>query len=533
MNSNVPKGNVMKNKITLFFIIFSTLSMAAALWQVREAASLEDRLLAIDRDTQAHRLAELSLPRLQAELRHLLATERAKMNDIAPLDQFSYPTPEEGRADFNRGFFLLFPGGGMITEEGEDAFRHELDGATAVTDTIRRKADNPSAPIFDPNKSSRSYDPHTHLPVFGVYQVKDIDSTSPLRQEGEPGSFFAWNYKNDLVYMRSVPTSQGQAAEGFLIDIEKLREHLLPLTEPGLGKPEIDFPQRGETPNIHPLPLVLRPGNEVSLPDNERRQEALRGTVISACLISLLSIILIFGLLAFYARLERRRSDFVSAVTHELRTPLTTFSLCTEMLRHGGLSAEKAAEYHETLYRESRRLGHLVENVLSFAKLTRGKMRGRQDRGACSVLLSDVFEKVCGRLRDAGFSTRYTIDPRTALLSLRTDLISVEQILTNLADNAVKYAESPSPSVTITVIQGHRVLYIRFMDNGPGVAAGMRHKLFRPFSRSAQSDAGSKPGVGLGLALSRDLARAIGGELVLERSDEKGTCFLLTLPLGE
>lgn len=522
----------MKNKLTFFFLFFSVLAISAALWQAREAAGLEDKLSAIDKETQARRLVALSLPRLQGELSAMLAAERAKMSDIAPLDQYVYPTPEDGRADFNRGFFLLSPAG-LLTEQGVAELPCEQGNATAVTDTIRRKADNPSAPIYDPNKSSRSYDPRTHLPVFGVYQVKDIDFTSPMRQEGTPSPFFAWNYKNDLIYMRSVPTTHGQAAEGFLIDLDKLRTHLLPLVEPGLGTPEIDVPKRGEAPSLSPLPLVLRPGKDISLTDSGERSDALRGTVASAWLISALSIILIFGLLAFYARLERRRSDFVSAVTHELRTPLTTFNLYTERLNSGTLSPEKVKEYHETLYHESRRLGHLVENVLAFAKLTRGKMRGRQDCGSCSTLLPSVFNKVCAHLQAAGFTTHYTIDPRTALLSLRTDLVSVEQILTNLADNAIKYVEVAEPSVHISVFQGHRVLYIRFTDNGPGVAAEVRPKLFRSFSRSAQSDTGSKPGIGLGLALSRDLARAIGGELTLERSDEKGTCFLLTLPLGE
>lgn len=522
----------MKSKLSLFFIFFSLLALGAALWQSHEAAGLEAKLSAIDKETQARRLVELSLPRLQGELGSLLAAERAKMSDITPLDQYVYPTPEEGRADFNRGFFLLSPAG-LLLEEGVAELPCGQGNTTAVTDTIRRKADNPSAPIYDPNKHSRNYDPKTHLPVFGVYQVKDIDFTSPMQQEGAPSPFFAWNYKDDMIYMRSVPTTHGQAAEGFLLDLEKLREHLLPLVEPGLGKPEIDVPKRGEIPNLSPLPLVLRPGSDIALTDSDKRQDALRGTVVSAWLISVLSIILIFGLLAFYARLERRRSDFVSAVTHELRTPLTTFNLYTEMLRDGSLSPKKVQEYHDTLYHESRRLGHLVENVLAFAKLTRGKMRGRQDSGSCNTLLPSVFNKVCGHLQAAGFTTHYTIDPRTALLSLRTDLVSVEQILTNLADNAIKYVEAAAPSVTITVIQGHRVLYIRFIDNGMGIANEVRPKLFRAFSRAAQSDAGSKPGIGLGLSLSRDLARAIGGELALERSDEKGTCFLLTLPLGE
>lgn len=523
--------HTMNKKLTIILIIFVVLTLAAALWQAREAAQLEDKLLRIDQNAQTARLLQLSLPRVQAEMERLLAEERNKLGDMAPVGQINYPMPGGSKADFNCGFFLMTPAG-LQVPMGEDHFRAALDSATAVTDTMRRKADNPGAPVFDPNETSH-YDRSTHLPVFGVYQIKDTDFSKPMYQTDPPGPFFAWHAGENLIYMRSVPTTHGNAAEGFVIDATKLAAHLLPLVEPELKAPEIDFARKGEAANLAPLPLVLRPGNQIDLPDTGARRQALSNTVTAAWVTSGLSIIVLFSLLAFYARLERRRSDFVSAVTHELRTPLTSFNLYTEMLRQGNLSPEKVEEYHETLYQESRRLGHLVENVLSFARLTRGKVRGRQDCASCGKLLPALFEKVGEHLRKAGFQFTQTIDSRTGLLSLRTDLLSVEQILTNLADNAIKYAAGAHAAVNIRVIQTHRALSIRFSDNGPGISDNARKQLFQPFSRSAKDAAGSKPGIGLGLALSRDLARSIGGDLKLEHSDENGTTFLLTLPLGE
>ncbi|MBQ9835800.1 MAG: HAMP domain-containing histidine kinase [Akkermansia sp.] len=521
----------MNKKLTIILISFVVLTLAAALWQAREAAQLEDKLLRIDQNAQTARLLQLSLPRVQAEMERLLAEERNKLGDMAPVGQINYPMPGGSKADFNCGFFLMTPAG-LQVPMGEEHFRAALDSATAVTDTMRRKADNPGAPVFDPNETSH-YDRSTHLPVFGVYQIKDTDFSKPMYQTDPPGPFFAWHAGENLIYMRSVPTTHGNAAEGFVIDATKLAAHLLPLVEPELKAPEIDFARKGEAANLAPLPLVLRPGNQIDLPDTGARRQALSNTVTAAWVTSGLSIIVLFSLLAFYARLERRRSDFVSAVTHELRTPLTSFNLYTEMLRQGNLSPEKVEEYHETLYQESRRLGHLVENVLSFARLTRGKVRGRQDCAPCGKLLPALFEKVGEHLRKAGFQFTQTIDSRTGLLSLRTDLLSVEQILTNLADNAIKYAAGAHAAVNIRVIQTHRALSIRFSDNGPGISDNARKQLFQPFSRSAKDAAGSKPGIGLGLALSRDLARSIGGDLKLEHSDENGTTFLLTLPLGE
>lgn len=523
--------DIMNKKLTFILVFFALLTLLAAIWQAKEAAQLEGKLLSIDKNAQATRLLQLSLPRVQAEMERLLAEERSKLSDMVPVGQINYSMPGGSKADFNCGFFLMTPAG-LQVPQGEERFGAVLDSATAVTDTMRRKADNPSAPVFDPNKTS-TYDPSTHLPVFGVYQIKDTDFSKPMHQTDTPGPFFAWHAGENLVYMRSVPTTHGNAAEGFIIDAAKLAAHLLPLVEPELKSPEIDFADKGETANLAPLPLVLRPGKEIILADTAARSRALRSTVSAAWITSGLSICVLFGLLAFYARLERRRSDFVSAVTHELRTPLTSFNLYTELLRDANLSPEKIAEYHDTLYQESRRLGHLVENVLSFARLTRGKVRGRQDCAPCGKLLPDLFAKIGKQLHKAGFQFTQAIDSRTGLLSLRTDLLSVEQILTNLADNAIKYAAREGAMVNIQVIQTHRALAIRFSDNGPGISDSARKQLFQPFSRSAKAAAGRKPGIGLGLALSRDLAHSIGGDLKLERSDANGTTFLLTLPLGE
>ncbi len=521
----------MKKKTLIFFLVFVLPALGAALWQALQAARLEDELRRIDRKAQAARLLELSLPRVQAEMGKLLADERKKLGDDPPIGLVNVPMPEGGKADFNCGFFLLTPAS-LQSFAGDEDFARKLADVPILTNTIRRKAYNPSAPIIDPREKTR-YDPRTQLPLFSVYEITNTDLDAPMRRTGVPGPFFAWHYKDNLIYMRSIPTTHGAAADGFVIDSAKLAQHLLPLVEPGLPEAEITFANKGEAPNLSPLPLVLRAGDNVQLPDTAERRRALRGPVISAWLISILTIAGVFALLAFYSRVEQRRADFVSSVTHELRTPLTSFQLYTELLQDPSVPAGKKQEYHDILHRESLRLGHLVENVLAFARLTRGKVRGRCDVGGCAQMISPLLEKTAEHLRKTGFVVHVNMDKRTELLRLRTDLVSVEQILLNLADNATKYVETEHPAVTINVLQRHRSLVVRFSDNGPGIAPELRRRLFRPFSRGDQSQDARKPGVGLGLALSRDLARSIGGDLTAEFGAEKGSSFLLSLPLGE
>ncbi len=519
----------MKKKLTPVLIITAILVIIAAVWQAKEAATLEDTLLEIDRRTQTERLLALSLPEVQAELNNLLQAESDKMGRHLPFNTANIPQPAGGKADFNRGYFLYAEG--KLQFPAEDAGLRE-SVPSVIWRNIPHQARNPHTSIDDPEARK------TEMAGVTTMKVSIAEPTLPegeeLRATGDMEPFFAWTYKGQLVYMRPIRTNAGTAADGFLIDPAKLAAHLIPILQKnGLQAPQIELTIDAAKGNLAPLPLVVKPGQEVDLPNVEERKAALRGTIASAWMISILTVIVLFGLLAFYARVERRRSDFVSAVTHELRTPLTSFVLYTEMLKSGKLPAEKEKEYHETLYNESRRLGHLVENVLAYAKLTRGKVRGRQDIGACGKLLPALFAKIKERLNKDGVEMQYTLDSRLQLLSLHTDLLSIEQILLNLADNAVKYAENKKPSVHISVIRTHRMLAIRFSDNGPGIAPELQKDLFRPFSRSAKAESGRKPGVGLGLALSRDMARSIGGDLVLETSSDKGCTFVLTLPLGE
>jgi signal transduction histidine kinase len=233
-------------------------------------------------------------------------------------------------------------------------------------------------------------------------------------------------------------------------------------------------------------------------------------------------------LLTGTAALAERRATFVSAVTHELRTPLTTLRTYAEMLADGKIeSPEKRARYLETLHREAVRLGHLVENVLSWARIEKGRGGERRERVEVAPLFLHLRERLEGRAEAAGM--RLELDPGPEGLAVLADPAAVEQILFNLVDNACKYAAAGAEAeVRVSAAaEGGRVA-IRVVDRGPGIPADARARLFQPFSRSAEQAAGAAPGVGLGLALCRRLARALGGDLLVEPGE--GARFVLRLP---
>jgi signal transduction histidine kinase len=305
------------------------------------------------------------------------------------------------------------------------------------------------------------------------------------------------------------------------------------------------------------LPIRLAPGSVPAT--GSPWATPVRLALVTAWGCVAMALAAVAALLAGAVLLSERRAAFVSAVTHELRTPLTTFRMYTEMLLEGMVPDEdKRRRYLATLRTEAERLGHLVENVLAYARLERGRPGGRIDDVALGALIERCRERLARRAEQAGMSLVLEADEAGLATVVRADPAAVEQILLNLVDNACKYAASagdkrihleiggdrrdgppsdPSdPSDQSDRLQrpragdrerGHRFLRVR--DHGPGISKSDARRLFRPFSKSARDAANSVPGVGLGLALSQRLARAMGGSLDLDRSVADGACFVLGL----
>lgn len=232
--------------------------------------------------------------------------------------------------------------------------------------------------------------------------------------------------------------------------------------------------------------------------------------------------------------LSERRGAFVSAVTHELRTPLTSLRIYSEMLAEDMVSSpEKRREYLDTLHTEAERLHHLVENVLAYSRLERTSSKARIEPVIVGDLGDRILERTAKRAEQAGMCIALDIPEDIFGLTLKIDASAVERILFNLIDNACKYAASAdNKKIRIEARRAGEYLALRVYDHGPGIAPVEAERLFKPFRKSAKEAASSAPGVGLGLALSRRLARAMKGNLTVECQNGDGACFVLTLPIA-
>jgi two-component system sensor histidine kinase KdpD len=220
---------------------------------------------------------------------------------------------------------------------------------------------------------------------------------------------------------------------------------------------------------------------------------------------------------------DRMRSALLSAVSHDLRTPLASAKAAVSSLRSSDVTFSDAdrAELLATAEESLDRLIRLVENLLDMSRLQAGAL------GVHPQLMS-VVEAVPRAIDELGPAGRaITVHVPDDLAEVRADPGLLERILVNLLTNAVRFSppEHP-PSVTISEHAG--VVEIRIIDRGPGIPPDDRERVFMPFQRFGDRD--NNTGVGLGLALSRGLAEAMGGTLQPEDTPGGGLTMTLALP---
>lgn len=255
----------------------------------------------------------------------------------------------------------------------------------------------------------------------------------------------------------------------------------------------------------------------------------IRMSVLFAWICVLVAAVAVAALLHGAIGLSERRGNFVSAVTHELRTPLTTFRMYTEMLADNMITdPEKRNHYLQALHAQANRLGYLVENVLAFARLEGGRRTLALEGVPVREIIRRAHDRLRGRAEQANMEL--VTDNCSDELAARADPAAIEHILFNLVDNACKYAATASDRRIELHARGDgNFVYLTVRDYGPGIAPEEKTHIFKPFSKSARQAAQSAPGVGLGLSLSRRLARSMRGDLALDSDTRPGAAFILKL----
>src|SRR6185437_6139511 len=221
---------------------------------------------------------------------------------------------------------------------------------------------------------------------------------------------------------------------------------------------------------------------------------------------------------------DRLRSALLSAVSHDLRTPLASAKAAVTSLRSPDVAfgPEDRDELLATADESLDRLIGLVENLLDMSRLQAGVL------GVHAQLFSvaDVLPRVVDDVGTAAVTVRVPDD----LSEVRADPALLERILVNVLANAVRYSPPGRPPAIAVTERGDEV-EVRVIDHGPGIPDEARELVFQAFQRLGDRDSGT--GVGLGLALSRGLAEAMGGTLRPVTTPGGGLTMVLRLPVAQ
>ena len=226
------------------------------------------------------------------------------------------------------------------------------------------------------------------------------------------------------------------------------------------------------------------------------------------------------------------KSEFLAAMSHELRTPLNAIAGYAELMELG-VSGPVNAEQRQQLERIRRSQQHLlgiINDILNFSKIEAGHLTYDIAPVPIDEVMVGVEHMMEPQARRKGLRFDRRACPDAVLA--KGDPAKVEQILINLAGNAVKFTEEGGLVSLRCERRGDRVV-ISVRDTGSGIADDQIERIFEPFVQLGRSLSSMREGTGLGLAISRDLARAMGGDITVESVVGEGSTFTLTLPVAE
>jgi signal transduction histidine kinase len=228
---------------------------------------------------------------------------------------------------------------------------------------------------------------------------------------------------------------------------------------------------------------------------------------------------------------NRAKAAFLASMSHELRTPLQAALGFAQLIR-SGLYGPITPDQSEVLGRVERSQTHLtrlIDDILDFARLEAGRVRMQVE----DVSVSEAIAQLAPLVEQQATKKHIELSlvPPADPLIVSADKHRLQQILVNLVGNAIKFTPE-SGRIRVGAAGDAELATINVRDSGPGIPADRLQSIFEPFVQVNEGHTRPHAGVGLGLAISRDLARAMGGDLAVESVLGAGSTFSVTLPLA-
>ncbi|MEN9824639.1 MAG: hypothetical protein RI953_384, partial [Pseudomonadota bacterium] len=231
---------------------------------------------------------------------------------------------------------------------------------------------------------------------------------------------------------------------------------------------------------------------------------------------------------------NKAKSEFLANMSHEIRTPLGAIMGFAELVGNFQNSDEERKAALQAIIRNGRQLSKIIDEILDLSKVEAGKLEIEEEEIELFPFINDVTTLLSLQAREKGIALNIE---RNGLVPkfIRTDGTKFRQILINIVGNAVKFTDRGSVSINVSaeLHESNSRLFVKVSDTGPGLIPQQQLRLFQPFVQADSSTRRRFGGTGLGLVLSRKLARLLGGDLQLLWSQEgQGSCFEISVQIG-
>ena len=226
--------------------------------------------------------------------------------------------------------------------------------------------------------------------------------------------------------------------------------------------------------------------------------------------------------------LDRLKSKFVSDVSHELRTPITSLSLYLDLIESG--NPERNKRYWAVLRKQTERLNHLIEDILSLSRLQMGKIEVSLVPIDLNELVAEVLEMRRDDFAAANLGLEFQADETLPSVSAQPDLLA--QVVANLLSNALNYTQEGAVWVSTSFDSGHNMACVSIADSGIGINAGDLPHIFERFYRGHFAGQSNIPGTGLGLTIVEEIVHLHNGHIEVDSEEGAGTTFRVWLPFA-
>lgn len=296
-------------------------------------------------------------------------------------------------------------------------------------------------------------------------------------------------------------------------------------------------------------PFMDEKGNKVGLVSLNlslaNSDKLIHNTIVDSYLVLFVTILLVLLLVANHTRLfryavllekikqvDKMKDTFVSMTSHELRAPLTAIKGYLELFREKNEALlkqdQESKHYLENITVSAERLSSLTEDILEVSRLEGGRIPFNITNIDPQEIIEKSIEEMKSQAIQKGLELKYSIHE---LAQIQADPERLKQILVNLLSNAIKYTPKGSVEVTAKIDEGKKNLLITVADTGLGISAEEQANLFQKFYRIKNEETKSISGTGLGLWITRELARKMKGDIILESMQGVGSHFTLRLPM--